>query len=82
MKVKELIEKLSKLDQESNVFISGYEGGYNDVTDCSESVEIVRDVHEEWYYGKHELRLDLSDYCEISNIDVTDKVIDTGYIIC
>jgi hypothetical protein len=29
MTVKELIEKLSELDQELHVFIPGYEGGYN-----------------------------------------------------
>jgi hypothetical protein len=53
MTVKELIEQLQQLDPDLHVFTSGYEGGYNDVYIGNE-MEIALDVHEEWYYGKHE----------------------------
>lgn len=53
MTVKELIEQLQQLDPDLHVFTQGYEGGYNDVH-LGEEIEIALDVHEEWYYGKHE----------------------------
>lgn len=53
MTVKELIEQLQQLDPDLHVFTAGYEGGYNDVYIGNE-MEIALDVHEEWYYGKHE----------------------------
>lgn len=53
MTVKELIEKLQQLNPDLHVFVAGYEGGY-DYAGVSEEVEIALDVHEEWYYGKHE----------------------------
>ena len=58
MTVKELIEKLKSLDQELPVFINGYEGGCNDLSDV-EDIEVVRDVNTEWYYGSHEKIKDL-----------------------
>ena len=58
MTVKELIEKLQSLDQELPVFIDGYEGGCNDLTDLV-NIEVVRDVNTEWYYGSHEKIKDL-----------------------
>jgi hypothetical protein len=54
MTVKELIEQLQQLDPDLHVFTSGYEGGYNDIDEDYDIVEIALDVHEEWYYGKHE----------------------------
>ena len=54
MKVKELIEQLQQLDPELHVFVSGYEGGYNDAGPICAVDEIALDVHKEWYYGKHE----------------------------
>jgi len=60
MTVKELIEKLQSLDQELPVFIDGYEGGCNDLTDLI-NIEVVRDVNTEWYYGSHEKIKDLHD---------------------
>jgi hypothetical protein len=51
--VKELIEKLQTLDQEMPVFINGYEGGYDDLTDLA-NIEVVKDVNTQWYYGSHE----------------------------
>ena len=57
MKVKELIEKLQKVDPELHVFVHGYEGGYDyvDFNPTEDSVkDIALDVHEEWYYGRHD----------------------------
>ena len=56
MKVKELIKELSKLDPNLNVYISGYEGGYKDITVVAKD-RMVRDYHnpDEWWYGSHEL---------------------------
>ena len=56
MKVKELIKELSKLDPNLNVYVSGYEGGYNDVTELSND-RMVRNYHkpEDWWYGPHEI---------------------------
>jgi hypothetical protein len=51
--VKELIEKLQTLDQEMPVFINGYEGGYDDLTDLA-NIEVVKNVNTQWYYGSHE----------------------------
>ena len=54
MTVKELIEKLQTLDPNLRVFVSGYEGGYNDAGPISSVKEIALDFHDEWYYGNHE----------------------------
>ena len=54
MTVKELIEKLQTLDPDLHVFVSGYEGGYEDVG-ISPIKEIALNYHTEWYYGKHEV---------------------------
>jgi len=53
MTIKELIEQLEQLDPDLHVFTAGYEGGFNDVYVGNER-EIALNVHEEWYYGKHE----------------------------
>jgi hypothetical protein len=67
MKVKELIEKLSQLDPELMVVVSGYEGGVDEVDSCGLS-EIELNVNTQWYYGKHEL---LAKGCEPMNKDST-----------
>ena len=54
MKVKELIEQLSKLDSELHVFVPGYEGGFNDAGPVSDVKHFALDVNKEWYYGAHE----------------------------
>jgi hypothetical protein len=54
MTVKELIAELQTLDPDLHVFTQGYEGGYNDANPIGPVMEIALDVHEEWYYGKHE----------------------------
>jgi hypothetical protein len=53
MTIKELIEQLSELDQDLQVFTSGYEGGYNDV-EISEPKSFCLDVHIDWWMGSHE----------------------------
>jgi hypothetical protein len=57
MKVKELIEKLQAFDPELEVFVDGYEGGYDTPQEPFRS-PIKLNVHgeNEWYYGSHELR--------------------------
>ena len=54
MTVKELIEKLQTLDPNLRVFVSGYEGGYDDAAIPNNIMDIALDYHDEWYYGKHE----------------------------
>jgi hypothetical protein len=54
MLVKELIEQLQTLDPDLHVFVSGYEGGYDDLNPSFVAKEIALDIHKEWYYGKHD----------------------------
>lgn len=54
MKVHELISFLYTLEPELEVMISGYEGGYNEVKGVSGTIEYVKNVNDEWYYGPHE----------------------------
>lgn len=51
--VKQLIEVLSKYPEGHRVVISGYEGGFEDVAIIS-PIELDLNVHEEWWFGKHE----------------------------
>lgn len=53
MTVEQLIEKLSTLDPTLEVYIRGYEDGYDDVV-AFESVTVCKNFNTEWYYGKHE----------------------------
>jgi hypothetical protein len=55
MTVKELIDKLSQLDPNLQIFINGYEGGYKDVKDISNVEEIALNVHKFEWMGPHEL---------------------------
>lgn len=67
MTVRELIEKLSQIEnQETRVMINGYEGGVNDINNIASIVDVALDVNDEWYYGKHE-RVD--DMYESTNSD-------------
>jgi hypothetical protein len=56
MKVSELIEKLQAFDQELEVYVDGYEGGYDTPQEPFQS-PMKLNVHgeNEWYYGLHEL---------------------------
>ena len=53
MTVADLIKELEKLDPTLNVFVKGYEGGYNDAR-IGDVRDVALNVHSEWYYGKHE----------------------------
>jgi hypothetical protein len=54
MKIKELIEKLQAFDPELEVYVDGYENGYDTPQEPFQS-PIRLNVHDEWYYGAHEL---------------------------
>jgi hypothetical protein len=56
MKVKELIEKLQAFDPELEVYVDGYEGGYDTPQELFQSpIKLNAHGKNEWYYGKHEL---------------------------
>lgn len=54
MKVKDLLTLLSQMPADVDVVVKGYEGGVNDVVDVR-VVKIKKEVHAEWYYGRHEI---------------------------
>lgn len=54
MKVMELLTLLSQMPMEAEVVVKGYEGGVDDVINVT-LVKIKKDVHVEWYYGRHEI---------------------------
>jgi hypothetical protein len=66
MTVKELIEYLQTIDPELRVFVKGYEAGYNDVNNINHE-EMVLNMNNIWYYGKHEL---------LRNMEKKDKILD------
>lgn len=53
MTVAELIEKLNELDPALEVYVKGYEGGYDDVKQIK-PITVCKNYHNDWYYGKHE----------------------------
>jgi hypothetical protein len=53
MTVQELIDKLQQMDPTAEVYVTGYEGGYDDIHDL-EPVRVCKGFYEEWYYGDHE----------------------------
>ena len=53
MAVAELIEKLQQYPPEHRVFVDGYEGGIDDLTQVNH-VFVKLDQHWENYYGRHE----------------------------
>lgn len=64
MTVKELIESLSKIqDQNITVMVRGYKGGVDDIIianaidiNTPAIVNVALNVNDEWYYGRHEVR--------------------------
>ncbi len=54
MKVKELIERLNNCDQDTELFVRGYEGGWDEVNEIFE-VQMILDANKEWYYGSNEV---------------------------
>ena len=57
MKVKDLLTLLSQMPSDADIVVKGYEGGVDDVVDVK-MVKIKKDVHAEWYYGRHEIEED------------------------
>jgi len=53
MTVKELIDALSKMPENQNVVVDGYEGGFCDISSLKK-IKVKLNVHEESYYGPHE----------------------------
>jgi hypothetical protein len=54
MKVKELINLLYQQNPEHEVFLSGYEGGVNEVKDIY-PCKVLLNYNTVWYMGKHEI---------------------------
>ena len=52
MKVKNFTTLLSEMPADADVVLKGYEGGVDDVLNVK-LVKIKKDVHAEWYYGRH-----------------------------
>jgi len=72
MTVKELIESLSKIeDQDIRVMVKGYEGGVDDIVIGNgidnntivipAIIHVALDVNKKWYYGRHERVDDMYD---------------------
>ena len=57
MKVKDLLTLLSKMPADADVVAKGYEGGVDDIVNV-QLVKLKRDAHDEWYYGRHEIKED------------------------
>lgn len=57
MKVKDLLTLLSEMPADADVVAKGYEGGVDDIINI-QLVKLSRDVHKEWYFGKHEIKED------------------------
>ncbi|MEI8012216.1 MAG: hypothetical protein WCI27_07020 [Candidatus Omnitrophota bacterium] len=53
MTINELIQKLSAFPPDTNIVVSGYEGGFADVTGAR-GIRLQKDANKEWYYGRHE----------------------------
>jgi hypothetical protein len=54
MKVMDLLTLLSEMPADADVVVKGYEGGVDDVINLK-LVKIKKDIHAEWYYGRHEI---------------------------
>ena len=57
MNVQQLIEELQKHPPEMRVIVSGYEGGYSDLSSPPANQTSIRlNVHAPdcWYYGRHD----------------------------
>ena len=85
MTVKELIESLSKIeDQNIRVMVRGYEEGYDDIIIGNgidnntivipAIVNIALDVNKEWYYGRHE-RVENIDQATIGMYQIVQAII-------
>lgn len=52
MTIQELIETLAQFDPQTPVVVSGYEGGYNDIS-IVKPLNIQLNVNDKHYYGAH-----------------------------
>jgi hypothetical protein len=80
MTVAELIEQLNQLDPNFEVYVPGYEGGFDDVGTLSR-IMVCKNFYyrdEDWYYGNHE---DIN-YVDKSAADISGYNIATGIVIC
>ena len=57
MKVKDLLALLSEMPLDADVIVKGYEGGVDDIINI-QLVKLNRNEHDEWYYGRHEIKED------------------------
>ena len=57
MKVKDIIQKLQKMNPEDMAVVNGYEGGVNEISSV-EPIKLKLNINSEWYYGKHEIEED------------------------
>jgi hypothetical protein len=53
MTIKELLQHLAQYPPDTRVVVSGYEGGYNDIT-TYKTIQIQLDARTEWYMGQHD----------------------------
>lgn len=54
MNIKQLKEAIANLPDDTLVMTDGYEGGYRDIESVTE-VEMILNVHNESWYGPHEI---------------------------
>ena len=72
MKVKELIKLLQTVDPRLDVYVRGYEGGFDDAAFIPDVCWFDRNVNEEWYYGSHE---------ELTEIEASGRLASRGVVI-
>ena len=82
MTVSELIEELSKLeDQNARVVVRGYEGGVNDLRSDFDYIKIALDINlDTWYYGDHEV-VDIHEEDDEDHEDYLNAKIASAYKI-
>lgn len=52
MTIQELLQHLAHYPPDTRVVVSGYEGGYNDIT-IHKIVHLRPNAHTEWWMGQH-----------------------------
>jgi len=43
------------MPEDADVVAKGYEGGVDDIVNV-QLVKLDRDIHDEWYFGRHEIK--------------------------
>jgi hypothetical protein len=72
--IKDLIEKLKDLPEDTRVMTRGYEGGYQDANAEFHPFDVALNVNTAWYYGPHE-KADESHYVRDESKHVIVKAI-------